>query len=566
MKRFSKILICLICLLGFATKINAANYSDSITTNASSTKLEYINGLSIYYNRSGGYNIYSLDSNAYFNKNTYLYNPIEVDKGYAYIINNSDVTNDSYKNYYIANVAILWYEDYLNGNNQNISSALKDSIKAKTNDTICYYITKLVNNAKNYNKSGNLITFVTDEIKFTRNGSYYYSNIIEVNVNGLNSTPSISFYNAPTGTSVINNNMTNNGTGTFQIRIPVSSFNNINDRDFVVNVTGKGYNYTYYKYNNGVNSAIYGRNYTSNYSNQEASMIAKISNINTINLNVRVYDLKGEYISGLKYNVYKGDCSNSTCNSSNLITSFTTRNTYTELYDILSVGTYTFVLTSNTNYNLQEKYVLYLSELDYEQNFTMRETEVYNEETNEDIYIDEDTECDILILSNLKDNTNIIKIYKNDGTLLDSFRSDKESHMINVVLGKYYIKDTAGLIDLEFEMTKTGLLVNGKKTNAYSIIDLDDYLKRTTNEVESNEENIHYDENGNIHIDNLDGVESIDISQNVETSTTIEWLSNIIDCPITSLSSTIKYIIGAIILSTGIFMVVKNVKKNKNNI
>ena len=30
----------------------------------------------------------------------------------AAIVNNSSVTNSSYKNYYIAQVAILWYEDY----------------------------------------------------------------------------------------------------------------------------------------------------------------------------------------------------------------------------------------------------------------------------------------------------------------------------------------------------------------------------------------------------------------------------------------------------------------------
>lgn len=565
MKRFSKILICLICLLGFTTKINAANYSDSITTYVSSTKLEYVNGLSVYYNRAGSYNIYSLDANTYFNNNTYLYNPIEADKGYAYIINNSNVTNDTYKNYYIANVAILWYEDYLNGNNQNISSALKDVIKSKTNDTICYYITKLVNNAKNYNKSGNLITFVTDEITFSKNGSYYYSNIIEVNVNGLNSTPSVSFYNAPTGTSVINNNITNNGTGTFQIRIPVSSLNNTNDRDFVVNVTGTGYNYNYYKYNNGINTVIYGRSYTSNYSNQEASMIAKIdktSNSNTI-VKINIVNENGYYINGLTYRIYEGNCATSSCANKELVSTFTTTKTFITLDNILKEGVYTLERVTDTNYQIPKKQTISVSNSNYVQEFTIDENDyINNDEYNNDSY-------NVRILSDLNDSANIIKVIDDSNDkIVHSFRSNESYVDVTLTPGLYCILDTENTMEIFFEITEKGLLYvheNGEKVKRDSI-NIQDYLIRYTQDEVSNEENIHYDENGNIHIDNLDGIESIDISQNVETTTTVEWLSNLIDCPITSLSSTIKYIVGAIILSTGIFMVVKNVKKNKNNI
>ena len=52
----------------------------------------------------------------------------------------------------------------------------------------------------------------------------------------------------------------------------------------------------------------------------------------------------------------------------------------------------------------------------------------------------------------------------------------------------------------------------------------------------------------------------------VNVDVKVDWLSNVIDCPITDLSSTLKYILGAIILGSGTYLVYRNVKKSKNNI
>ncbi len=148
MKRFSKILLSLILLLSFTTTVSAASNSISAYTNG--TKYEYVNGLPVYYTTSGGYNLYVLNIGTVFNSTTYLTDPVIADNGFTYIVRNSDVTSNSSKNYYIAQVAILWYQDYLNGNDANISSTIKKYITDHTNgDTVCYYINKLVTNAKN---------------------------------------------------------------------------------------------------------------------------------------------------------------------------------------------------------------------------------------------------------------------------------------------------------------------------------------------------------------------------------------------------------------------------------
>lgn len=558
MKRFSKILLSLICILGFAANVDAASYSSTITAYASGTKYEYIDGLPIYYNEAGSYNLYLLDYDTRFTSRTTLRDPEEVNAGFAYIVNNSSVTNSSYKNYYIAQVAVLWYEDYLNGNNVNISSDIKSYILNNNGDTICYYINKLVNNAKNYSIDNSYIKFIDKDVTFNKNGSYYYSNVIDVETSNLNSTPSVKLYNAPSSATIINNTVSSDGSGSFQIRIPASSMDSYNKSDFEIYITGKGYNYSVYKYSNyGYDNVIYGRVYTNSSSNIEESIVAKIDESLITNTSVRisVISKNNEYISGLMYRVYEGNCSISTCNSNDIITTFTTSRTYTTLNNILSEGIYTLERVTDTNYQLPKKQTITVDNSIYVQDIMIDESDyIYNDNYN-------DTTYDILLIAGFADSANIVKVYKYNGTLIDSFRANEDNHIISVKAGKYYIVNSNESLELEFEIDGNGLYINGKKNQSeVSVIDLSNYLKRYTQD----NEDIYTEEDGTIHIGNLDGIDNIEISQEVNTE--VSWLNNIIDCPITSLSSTLKYVVGAIILGAGAYLVIRNVKKSKNNI
>lgn len=573
MKRFSKILLALMVILGFATSVDAASASSSIYVYANSTRYEYVDGLEVYYNYSSSYPVYVLDYGTYFNSSTYLRDPELADEGFSYIVNNSNVTSSSNKNYYIAQVAILWYEDYLNGNNNNISSDLKNYITSHTSDTVCYYINKLVNNAKTYGKNGAQIKFIDNEIEFTRNGSYYYSNVIDVVTNNLNSTPTVNVYNAPTSTQIINNTVTNNGEGSFQIRIPVSSLTNLKNKDFEVYVKGNGYTYSVYEYSNyGSTPVIYGRSYSSNYNTIEESMIAKIEEIAAANVRIRTLDKNGNYISGISYYIYSGDCTNGTCQTSDRVNSFTSTYTYTDLSN-LSEGYYTIVRRSNTSYDLAEKTLIRVTDTNSTQTFTISEDESYNGDYDYDYDYDYDKNetKTFRIYNDINDKNVTIKIYTTNGNLVHSYKSNNTSYSITLEEGSYYLVDSEGIIDkLYFKIYNDDLKV--KYDNNYvstSSIDLnedtynDDYIydEETDNEViyDCNEEET------SCNITLGDGTE---ISQKIESTTDvkIDWISNIIDTPITDLSSTIKYIIGAIILGTGLCLVVRNVKKSKNNI
>ena len=94
----------------------------------------------------------------------------------------------------------------------------------------------------------------------------------------------------------------------------------------------------------------------------------------------------------------------------------------------------------------------------------------------------------------------------------------------------------------------------------YITLDVNDY-----NDSLSNEDKLIYDEDSNTYY--IVGVGSLEIENKINTKTTvsIEWLNDIVDCPITSLSKTVKYVIGASIMALGTYFLIKNVKRDKNN-
>lgn len=560
MKRFSKILLSILSIICFATSVNAASYPNSISVYRSGDKYEYISGLPIYYNQASGYNVYVLNYATNFETRTTLTNAVEADTGFTYIINNSNVTNSSYKNYYIAQAAILMYQDYLRGTN-NISSTLKETISSNTTDTFCYFINKLFNDAKVYGKNNSTIDFINKDVTFTKNGNYYYSNVINVRTNNLRNTPSVSLYNAPTSSSIINNTVSSNGEGSFQVRIPASSLTTINEKDFEIYISGSAYNNTTYSYSNyGNDSVIYGRVYTSNYNNVEASIPANIKGIGSTNVRISILNDNENFISGLTYNIYSGDCTNSTCYSDNLVHTFTTRNNYVELKNVLGKGVYTLVNKTNTNnYNLPTKTKFEVKDTNSIQYVDVKENSNINNNEEEDI------KRKINIYNDFDDSANIIKIYSNSGVLVNSYRSNNTNYEIELTEGIYYIIDTKNKMDkLYFKVTSNGSLLV-KYEDDYVFANSISLSKKNYQDtiIDDNNNDIKYDEENNTYyVDD----EDIEITNEVNTTTTIEWLSNVIDCPITSLNATLKYIIGAIVISTGLYLVILNVKKSKNNI
>ena len=559
MKKISMFLLSFIMMLVLSSNVYANSYKSEIYTNASGTKYEYISGLPIYYNSSNNTDLYILNYGTYYNRNTMLTNPERVDNGFNYIFTNGTPTRNSYKDYYITQVAMLWYQDYLNGNDYNISYDMKRFIENDISQ-VSSAINNLVINAKknrdNYDNS--YINFLTKDVKFSKNGNYYVSNSISVETRNLSSNPRVYLSNAPKNTIITNNTVSKNNNGSFLIKIPVSSFNN--STDFEVNISSFTQRKVLYKYSGyGAGDAIYGKSYTDTDSSDVVSLPISFSGINTNDVKINVYDKYGNYLSGLNYYIYYGDCSNSVCITDNLVSTFTTRNTYTLLNNVLSVGEYTLVLKNNNNYNLPSKKLINITNSS-NNDVVIREDNNYNNNR-------EDVTRKVKIFNNFNDSTEIIKIYSSTGILVNSYRSNETDFEITLNEGTYYITDTKNKFEkIYFNIDKEGKLYVKYQDNYV----LSSYIDLSNNkeDIVIDNNNIKYDKDNNTYyVDGLDDISSINIYNDVETETdvVIEWLNEVIDCPITSLDKTIKYVVGAIIVALGIYIFIRNVKKTKNN-
>ena len=558
MKKISMFLLSFIMMLVLSSNVYANSYKSEIYTNASGTKYEYISGLPIYYNSSNSTDLYILNYGTYYNRNTMLTNPERVDNGFNYIFTNGTPTRNSYKDYYITQVAMLWYQDYLNGNDYNISYDMKRFIENDRSQVSSAINNLVINAKKNQSNDNSYINFLTKDVKFSKNGNYYVSNSISVETRNLSSNPRVYLSNAPKNTIITNNTVSKNNNGSFLIKIPVSSFNN--STDFEVNISSFTQRKVLYKYSGyGAGDAIYGKSYTDTDSSDVVSLPISFSGINTNDVKINVYDKYGNYLSGLNYYIYYGDCSNSVCITDNLVSTFTTRNTYTLLNNVLSVGKYTLVLKNNNNYNLPSKKLINITNSS-NNDVVIREDNNYNNNR-------EDVTRKVKIFNNFNDSTEIIKIYSSTGILVNSYRSNETDFEITLNEGTYYITDTKNKFEkIYFNIDKEGKLYVKYQDNYV----LSSYIDLSNNkeDIVIDNNNIKYDKDNNTYyVDGLDDISSINIYNDVETETdvVIEWLNEVIDCPITSLDKTIKYVVGAIIVALGIFIFIRNVKKTKNN-
>ena len=211
--------------------------------------------------------------------------------------------------------------------------------------------------------------------------------------------------------------------------------------------------------------------------------------------------------------------------------------------------------SSNNNYNLPNKTKFTIENFTSVQDVTVKEDMDYDDD------ILNDSSRKINIVNKLNDYNNEIKIYTTSNYLQTSYRSSETNKSIYLTEGTYYIVDSKNKLDkLYFKITSDGRL-QVKYNNDYVFADYITLDRNDYNDSLTDKDEVIYDENSNTYY--VDGVDEIIVEQNVNTE--VEWLSNIIDCPITSLNETIKYVVGAFIFALGSYFLIKNVKRTKNN-
>lgn len=347
----NKLLIFIISLLsifGFATNVKADTPPSSFRTWKVVLLNEYIPGVKIYHKPlENGVEVFCEDFGLKYDSLITMNLLGKVNDGYIYILENRPNTGSAEKDYYILSVAVWWYKDYLNNNNVNLSSAVKSYITNNRNtDPTCRAIYNLVEGAKNYKQIAGFINFSDDNIKFTESNGYYISDKINI-TSRVNTFSGVKVSNAPAGTTVVNQAI-NNANGSFQLQVPKNSLKENESINITISATGTynvksayDYNYSDTRYQ----KVIYGKVYSTPVNVSDSKVITVTRGADPHNkLTISKVDKNSNLLSGAELTLYKGNCVNTTCSSSNAYAVWTTSNK-TMVFNDIPVGYYTLVET-----------------------------------------------------------------------------------------------------------------------------------------------------------------------------------------------------------------------------
>ncbi len=234
MKKINTKLVAIIMLLAVAL-FGGINITKAATTLPASVKtdrtanpnlqgglkeVEYIKNFPVIIKtaENGKYFVYCMNLSATYAADVTFTKTGEVDEGYNYILTHRPNTGDREKDFYIAQMAVWYYEDYLNQNNFNLVSDVKKYIirHKDDNNDVSKQIYALYDGAKHYKEKKHELSLSKDKITFTKQGDYFVSSEIKVTATNLDSKIKYSLSKAPAGAQVVKSE---NGV---IVRVPVS--------------------------------------------------------------------------------------------------------------------------------------------------------------------------------------------------------------------------------------------------------------------------------------------------------------------------------------------------------
>lgn len=244
MKKYSKIskivlmlFVTLTVMIFGVDAVNAASAPNTLQTGTSSYAGNYIGGIRFETKTlsSGGY-AYCLNIHKTTTANVAIARSKKMDNGFAYIIKNGypakSLTGDKKKDYYITQMAVWLYQDETGQNESGYGRNLSASFRTKyVNDEMAKKVIELVDGALNAQKETlnckgeSLSANATDgNLYKSQSGKYYVSKPVTVT---SAASYAVSFTSAPTGTFAANakgeKKTTFSKGETFSVYVPVSS-------------------------------------------------------------------------------------------------------------------------------------------------------------------------------------------------------------------------------------------------------------------------------------------------------------------------------------------------------
>lgn len=253
-KLMTFLFILIAVLFGGTSSVLATTTLPETVTSDNLREVEYIENFPVIIKKTNHGYVYCLNMSHTYAAGITFTKTGEVDAGYNYILNNLPNTGDADKDFYIAQMAVWYYEDYLENNNFNLVPEVKKYIiRHKDTEEVSKAIYKLYEGAKNYKEPVGKIEISPRDITFTKDGEYFVSNDIKIYTENLNSAVSYSLTGSPEGSKIVKNG------DAIRVKIPVSKVSSGKQITVTLNANStyesqRGY---YYYYNDNYQKVLY---------------------------------------------------------------------------------------------------------------------------------------------------------------------------------------------------------------------------------------------------------------------------------------------------------------------
>lgn len=245
MRFVSLIMVLAVMLFGGIFTANAAgSIPNSVVSDADSNptlvgglrEVEYIKNFPVIVKTAdhGKYNIYCMNLSATYAANIQFNKTGEVDEGYLYILKHRPQTSNKDRDFYITQMAVWYYEDYLTGKDFNLVKEVKEYIVSNLEtDEVARYIYNLYRGAKTYKQATGGLTLSNENVSFTIENGYYVSSTIKVNQMNLKGNLKYSLSNVPAGSLIVKS-----GEDGVKVKVPADRIPAGKQLTFTLNVEG----------------------------------------------------------------------------------------------------------------------------------------------------------------------------------------------------------------------------------------------------------------------------------------------------------------------------------------
>lgn len=254
MKLMTFVFILATLLFGGIATTNAATTLPETVVSDNLREVEYIENFPVIIKKTNKGYVYCLNMSRTYAAGITFTKTGEVQPGYNYILNNLPNTGDADKDFYIVQMAVWYYEDYLNNNNFNLVPEVKKYIvRHKDTEEVSKAIYKLYEGAKNYKEPVGKIEISPRNITFTRDGEYFVSNDITVNTVNIDGNLNYSLTNSPIGSKIVKVG------NAIRVKVPIDKVSENKQVTIDLNISGnykkqRGY---YYYHSDAYQNVLY---------------------------------------------------------------------------------------------------------------------------------------------------------------------------------------------------------------------------------------------------------------------------------------------------------------------